>query len=62
MSRKDKWFFGSILVYMVVGFGAIYFKFDRVELIQIVWILWMISALVVPPISKLWGMKPIWRQ
>jgi hypothetical protein len=62
MSRKEKWFFSSILIYMVVGFADVYFKFVRVEFIQIVWLLWMISPLVIPPVSKLWGMKPIWRQ
>jgi hypothetical protein len=62
MDRKGKWFFGSILVYMLVGFADLYFKIVPVECIQVAWLLWMISPLVIPPVSTLWGMKPIWRQ
>lgn len=62
MDRKAKWFFSSILIYMVVGFTDVYFRFVPVEHIQLAWLLWMISPLVIPPVSKLWGIKPIWRQ
>lgn len=58
MSRTDKWFYGSCLAYLIVGIAVLYVSPNYVLHLQFGWLLWI----VIPPISKLWGIKPIWKK
>lgn len=60
MSRKEKWFFGSMLAYLILGLIDVAVKLFPVEFITIAWAVWMLLALTVKPIARLWGMKTIW--
>jgi len=60
MRRGDKYFFGAMFVYIIVGLYAMCSKTIAVELVQFVWILAMVAPLIIPSFGKLVGIRSLW--
>ena len=52
MTRMNYWMFTICLIYLILGFANIRFKFCTLELIQIAWIIVLAMPLYIPKLRN----------
>ena len=50
------------VIYLIVGFANIHYKFTQSEFIQVAWIFFLTLPLVVKPVARYFNMRLLWEK